>query len=73
MNLLDKLIETFDGEIMVDNQWRVDGSNGKHYTVEWDPYHKHYSCGCKGYSFRKTCRHIKELSKKFKDNLFKNK
>ena len=36
MNLLDKVIEVFDGEIMVDNQWRVNGSNGKHYTVEWD-------------------------------------
>ena len=31
MNLLEKLIETFDGEIMVENQWRVGGSNGKHY------------------------------------------
>ena len=35
MNLIDKVIEVFDGEIMVDNQWRVNGSNGKHYTVEW--------------------------------------
>ena len=67
MNLLDKLIETFDGEIMVDNQWRVNGSNGKHYTVEWHPYHGHYSCGCKGYAFRRKCRHITELSDSFKE------
>jgi len=66
MNLLDKLIETFDGEIMVDNQWRVDGSNGKHYTVEWDPYHRSYSCGCKGYKFRRNCRHITNLSETFR-------
>ena len=66
MNLLDKIIETFDGEIMVDNQWRVDGSNGKHYTVEWDPYHSSYSCGCKGYKFRRNCRHITNLSEEFR-------
>ena len=28
MNLIDKIIETFDGEIMEDNKWRVDGSSG---------------------------------------------
>ena len=46
MNLIDKIIEVFDGEIMEDNQWRVDGSNGNKYTVEWDPYHRYYSCNC---------------------------
>ena len=68
MNLLEKLIETFDGEIMVSNQWRVNGSNGKHYTVEWHPFHKHYSCSCKGYTFRRKCRHITELNSSFKIN-----
>ena len=71
--LLDLIIDKFDGSIVEDNKWRVTGSNGNHYWVEWHPFHKHYSCGCKGYSFRKTCRHIKELSKKFKDNLGKKK
>ena len=28
MNLIDYIIEIFDGEIMEDNMWRVDGSNG---------------------------------------------
>lgn len=68
MSLLDKIIETFDGEILIDNQWRIAGSNGNHYTVEWHPYHGHYSCGCKGYAFRKKCRHITELSNSFKIN-----
>ena len=49
MTLLEKIIDTFDGEIMVDNEWRVNGTNGKHYTVKWDPYHKNYCCQCKGY------------------------
>ena len=39
MDLIDKIIEVFDGEIMEDNKWRVDGSNGNKYTVEWDPHH----------------------------------
>ena len=37
MNLIDKIIETFDCEIMEDNKWRVEGSSGKKYSVEWDP------------------------------------
>ena len=31
MNIVDYIIETFDGEIMEDNKWRVDGSSGKKY------------------------------------------
>ena len=68
--LLDLIIDKFDGSIVEDNKWRVTGSSGNHYWVEWHPFHKHYSCGCKGYSFRKTCRHIKELSEEFRKNLF---
>jgi hypothetical protein len=67
--LIDLLIEKFDGEIIEDNKWRVDGSKGNHYWVEWHPFHKHYSCGCKGYAFRKSCRHITHVSEQFKNNL----
>ena len=69
MNLLEKIIDTFDGEIMVDNQWRVDGSKGNHYTVEWDPYNKKYSCNCLGYTYRRKCRHITEISESFRNQL----
>jgi|TARA_R100000455_G_C6232418_1_gene93658 hypothetical protein len=68
--LIDLIIEKFDGSIVEDNKWRVDGSKGNHYWVEWHPFHKHYSCGCKGYAFRKKCRHITEVSNQFKNNLF---
>ena len=66
MTLLEKIIDTFDGEIMVDNEWRVNGTNGKHYTVKWDPYHKNYSCQCKCFIYRKSFRHITELSNSFR-------
>ena len=69
MNLIDKIIEVFDGEIMEDNQWRVDGSNGNKYTVEWDPYHRYYSCNCLGYTYRSKCRHITEISESFRNQL----
>ena len=70
--LLDLIIDKFDGSIVEDNKWRVTGSNGNHYWVEWHQSisNKPYSCGCKSYSFRKTCRHIKELSEEFRKNLF---
>ena len=67
MTLLEKIIDTFDGEIMQDNKWRVDGSKGNHYTVEWCPYEKKYSCNCKGYIYRRRCKHITQLSESFRN------
>ena len=32
--LIDYIINKFDGSIVEDNKWRVDGSNGSHYWVE---------------------------------------
>ena len=46
--LIDYIIDKFDGSIVEANKWRVNGSNGNHYWVEWHPFHKHYSCGYKG-------------------------
>ena len=67
MNLVNLIIEKFDGEIIVTNQWRVDGSNGKKYTVEWDKFHKNYSCNCLGYTYRRRCKHITQISDSFKN------
>jgi hypothetical protein len=47
-------------------EWTVNGSNGNTYTVK----HKKgfgWWCGCKGFYYRKKCRHItdiKELNKR---------
>ena len=67
--IVDYIIEKFDGEIMEDNQWRVDGSNGNKYTVEWDPYHKNYSCNCLGYTYRRKCKHTNFISESFRNQL----
>ena len=37
MNLVEYIIEKFDGVVLEDNQWTVDGSKGNRYIVEWDP------------------------------------
>ena len=70
MNLLEKIIDTFDGVILEDNQWIVDGSKGNRYTVEWDPYQRNYSCSCLGYTYRRKCRHITEISESFRNQLW---
>ncbi len=65
-SLVDLVIEKFDGEIVVPNQWRVDGSKGKQYTVNWDKSHRNYSCTCVGYNYRRRCKHTKQISDSFK-------
>ena len=68
-SLVDLIIEKFDGEIVVPNQWRGDGSNGKRYTVNWDKYHRNYSCNCLGYTYRRRCKHITQISDSFKKRI----
>ena len=70
MNLVDYIIEKFDGVILEDNQWTVDGSKGNRYIVEWDPYQRKYSCNCLGYTYRNKCRHITQISESFRNQLW---
>ena len=37
--LLDLIIDKFDGSIVEDNKWRVTGSNGNHYWDSMNPFH----------------------------------
>ena len=70
MNLLETLIEKFDGVIIEDNQWTVVGTSGNKYTVEWHPFSKMYSCNCKGDIYRRRCKHITQLSESFRNQLW---
>jgi len=68
-DLLEHIIKVFDGVIIEDNQWSVEGSAGKRYIVEWDKYQRKYSCNCKGYIYRHKCRHTTEISNGIKKSL----
>ena len=48
-------------------EWSVEGSNGNSYKVK---YQKGFGwwCGCLGFSFRKKCKHITDLKKRYKNN-----
>ena len=70
MNLVEYIIEKFDGVVLEDNQWTVDGSKGNRYIVEWDPYQRNYSCNCLGYTYRKKWRHITQISESFRNQLW---
>ena len=39
--------------------WEITGSRGDRYLVTRDA--RGYSCDCKGFQFRKSCRHITEV------------
>ena len=68
MYLVDYILEKFDGVILEDTQWTVDGSKGNRYIVEWDPYQRKYSCNCLGYTYRRKCRHITKISESFQQS-----
>ena len=55
-SLVDLIIEKFDGEIVVPNQ-------------VWDKYHRNYSCNCLGYTYRRRCKHITQISDSFKKRI----
>ena len=40
--------------------WEVTGSGGNRYLVTRD--HSGWSCDCKGFQFRRHCRHVTEVS-----------
>ena len=41
------------------DRWTVEGSKGNTYRVE--AYNGLWRCSCKGYEFRRKCRHIEEV------------
>ena len=42
-------------------RWTVKGSKGNSYRVE--AYSGSWRCSCKGYEFRRKCRHIEEVKR----------
>lgn len=55
-------IDTIDGKPITapQTEWQVSGSKGNTYTVKWAG--NKYTCTCKGFMYRKHCKHVKEIA-----------
>jgi hypothetical protein len=54
-------------QIVDDQTWEVAGSKGNTYTVTQSK--SGFTCSCKGFEFRKHCRHITEIQNKIANKL----
>ena len=67
--LIDLLVEKFDGTIIDDNNWEHYSIKGKKYDIMFDPSRIEWSCDCKAFIYRrkfkkKYCKHIIEIQNK---------
>ena len=69
MDLIDLIIEKFDGVLVDDYGWEHYKVKGKDYDIRFDPSRIEWACDCKAFTFRrrhkiKYCKHIEEIQSK---------
>ena len=69
MELIDLIIEKFDGVLVDDYGWEHYKVKGKDYDIRFDPSRIEWACDCKAFTFRrrhkiKYCKHIEEIQSK---------
>jgi|TARA_B100001094_G_scaffold73689_1_gene70040 uncharacterized UBP type Zn finger protein len=67
--LIDFIVDKFDGTIIDDNNWEHYSIKGKEYDIMFDPSRIEWSCDCKAFIYRrkfkkKYCKHIIEIQNK---------
>lgn len=67
--ILDLIVEKFDGTIIDEYGWEHYKVKGKQYDVRFDPSRLEWACDCKAFQFRgrhkiKYCKHINEVQDK---------
>ena len=67
--LIDFIVDKFDGTIIDDNNWEHYSIKGKEYDIMFDPSRIEWSCDCKAFTYRrkfkrKYCKHIIEIQNK---------
>ena len=73
--LLDLIIEKFDGVLVDDYGWEHYKVDGKDYDIRFDPSRIEWSCDCMAFKFRhkfkrKYCKHILEVqNRKFQQRV----
>ena len=66
MELIDLLIEKFDGVLIDEYDWEHYKVNGKNYDIRFDRSRIEWACDCPAFKFRrkhkiKYCKHILEV------------
>ena len=64
--LIDFIIDKFDGVMIDDYGWEHDKISGKDYDIRFDRRRWEWACDCKAFQFRhkfrkKYCKHIEEV------------
>ena len=73
--LIDKIIELFDGVLIDEYGWEHHKIDGKSYDIQFDPSRIEWACDCPAFKFRrrhktKYCKHILEVqNRKFKQRV----
>tara|TARA_B100001939_G_scaffold346768_1_gene366409 strand:- start:2268 stop:2528 length:261 start_codon:yes stop_codon:yes gene_type:complete len=64
--MIDLVIETFDGVVIDDYGWEHHKISGKPYDIRFDRSRLEWACDCKAFQFRhkfrkRYCKHIEEV------------
>ena len=67
--LIDKIIELFDGVLIDEYGWEHHKIDGKDYDIQFDPSRIEWACDCPAFKFRrrhkiKYCKHILEIQER---------
>ncbi len=67
--LIDYVIELFDGTLIDEYGWEHYKVEGKDYDIRFDPSRIEWACDCKAFTFRRRhkiryCKHILEVQEK---------
>ena len=61
MDMLSTAMNIFGGYYDSDRGWRHYRANGKTYDTQFNSRTLEWRCNCKGYQFRRKCKHIEEI------------
>ena len=61
MDMLSTAMNIFGGYYESERGWRHYRANGKTYDTQFNSRTLEWRCNCKGYQFRRKCKHIEEI------------
>jgi len=61
MDTLSYAMSIFGGYYETNRGWRHYRVQGKPYDIQFNRHTLEWKCNCKGYQFRRKCKHIREI------------